>query len=308
MFAARFAIEPLADPRLREVDLGAWDGKRWDEIAASDAARYRHWADNWVIQEAPGGESFADLIRRTGSWLSALLGSTRDDDCVLARRARGLDPRPALPCARAAAGARARADGRSRAREPHGLSRRPVRSALHECAALSSSTLSCGRVACDAVRLEWTARSIKDSSMTLSNPQRAGIFAILAIVMAATRVNHFAALPDASWAVFFVAGFYLRGSLRWAFPLLIALAVLIDFIVITGQGMNFWSHYCVSIAYWFLLPAYLSLWFAGSWLRQPLCGSWLCASLDCSRLRCSPRSASAMCFRTAATTGSATPG
>ena len=108
--------------------------------------------------------------------------------------------------------------------------------------------------------------------MTLSTPQRAGIFAILALVMAATRVNHFAALPDASWAVFFVAGFYLRGSVRWAFPLLIALAVLIDFIVITGQGMDFWSHYCVSIAYWFLLPAYFSLWLAGSWLRKNYAG------------------------------------
>ena len=55
--------------------------------------------------------------------------------------------------------------------------------------------------------------------MTLSNPQRVGLFAILAIVMAATRVNHFAALPDASWVVFFLAGFYLRGSASWAFPL-----------------------------------------------------------------------------------------
>jgi len=104
--------------------------------------------------------------------------------------------------------------------------------------------------------------------MTLSNPQRAGIFAILAIVMLATRVNHFAALPDASWAVFFVAGFYLRGSARWAFPLLMALAVLIDFFVITSQGIDFWSHYCVSIAYWFLVPAYLALWFGGSLLRR----------------------------------------
>jgi hypothetical protein len=104
--------------------------------------------------------------------------------------------------------------------------------------------------------------------MTLSTPQRAGIFAILALVMAATRVNHFAALPDASWAVFFVAGFYLRGSTRWAFPLLMALAVLIDFFVITGQGIDFWSHYCVSIAYWFLVPAYLALWFGGSLLRR----------------------------------------
>lgn len=84
VFAAMFAIEPLGDARLREVDLGAWDGKRWDEIAVSDATRYRHWAENWVIQEAPGGESFADLIRRTGAWFAALLGSTGDNDTVLA--------------------------------------------------------------------------------------------------------------------------------------------------------------------------------------------------------------------------------
>jgi hypothetical protein len=103
--------------------------------------------------------------------------------------------------------------------------------------------------------------------MTLSTPQRAGIFAILAIVMLATRVNHFAALPDASWVVFFAAGFYLRGSFRWAFPLLMALAVLIDFFVITGQGIDFWSHYCVSVAYWFLIPAYLAMWLGGSVVR-----------------------------------------
>jgi hypothetical protein len=117
-----------------------------------------------------------------------------------------------------------------------------------------------------------SGRSLKDSPMTLTNPQRAGIFAILALVMTATRVNHFAALPDASWAVFFVAGFYLRGSARWAFPLLIALAVLIDFVVITSQGIDFWSHYCVSAAYWFLLPAYFSLWFGGAMLRRLYAG------------------------------------
>jgi len=104
--------------------------------------------------------------------------------------------------------------------------------------------------------------------MTLSTIERIGLFAILAIVMAATRVNHFAALPDASWVVFFAAGFYLRGSARWAFVLLIAIAVLVDFFVITGQGLDFWSHYCMSVAYWFLLPAYGALWFGGSLLRK----------------------------------------
>ena len=84
IFAARFAIEPLFDVRLREVNLGEWDGKRWDLVMQSDAARYAHWSNNWVIQEAPGGESFADVMRRTGAWLASLLASTHDADCVLA--------------------------------------------------------------------------------------------------------------------------------------------------------------------------------------------------------------------------------
>ncbi|MDR2012133.1 MAG: hypothetical protein LBQ20_03635 [Rhodanobacter sp.] len=107
---------------------------------------------------------------------------------------------------------------------------------------------------------------------SLPNAARTGIFAILALVMLATRIHHFDILPDASWAVFFVAGFYLRGSARWGFPLLIALAVLIDFFVITGQGIDFWSHYCVSPAYWFLVPGYAALWAGGAWLRARYAG------------------------------------
>ncbi|HEY0230698.1 MAG TPA: hypothetical protein VGC55_05565 [Dokdonella sp.] len=111
-----------------------------------------------------------------------------------------------------------------------------------------------------------------DSSPSLTTPWRAGILAILALVMLATRVNHFSALPDASWVVFFAAGFHLRGSVRWAFPLLMALAVAIDYFVISGQGLSFWSHYCVSPAYWFLIPSYGAMWFGGSWLRQHYSG------------------------------------
>ena len=86
------------------------------------------------------------------------------------------------------------------------------------------------------------------------------ILAGLALMMVATRANHFAAIPDASWAIFFVGGFYLRHFTKWAFPLLMALAVVVDWAVITAQGINFWSHYCVSPGYWMLVPAYFSLW------------------------------------------------
>lgn len=94
------------------------------------------------------------------------------------------------------------------------------------------------------------------------------ILAALAALMALTRLHHFGALPDASWAVFFVGGYALRRSSAWAFPLLMLLAVAVDVWVITGQGISFWQHYCVSIAYWMLIPAYFCLWAGGMWLAR----------------------------------------
>jgi hypothetical protein len=114
---------------------------------------------------------------------------------------------------------------------------------------------------------------------SLAKDLRLGLFLLLGLVMVATRSHHFGALPDASWAVFFLAGFYLSAgkpqrpvrlagsAFRWAFPLLMALAVAIDYAVIRSQGIDFWGHYCVSPAYWFLVPSYAALWFGGAWLR-----------------------------------------
>ncbi len=94
------------------------------------------------------------------------------------------------------------------------------------------------------------------------------IVLLLASLMAATRLNHFGALPDASWAVFFVAGFYLQAQLRWVFPALMALAVAVDYVVISNAGLDFWSHYCVSPGYWFLLPAHFAMWIGGAALAR----------------------------------------
>lgn len=104
--------------------------------------------------------------------------------------------------------------------------------------------------------------------MTTSTAQRAFILSVLVLVMAATRVNHFAAIPDASWALFFIGGFHLRSWTRWAFPLLMALAILVDVLVIRASGQQYLQHYCVSPGTWMLLPAYFSLWAGGMLLRQ----------------------------------------
>ena len=90
----------------------------------------------------------------------------------------------------------------------------------------------------------------------------------LILAMAATRFNHFgsaSSLPDASWAVFFLGGLYLARYLRTAlvlFTTLLLLAGLIDTYVTTMQGVSDW---CITPAYWFLIPTYGSLWFVGRW-------------------------------------------
>ena len=108
-----------------------------------------------------------------------------------------------------------------------------------------------------------------------STTSRLFILSVLALLMAASRAHvfdHFSP-PDASWAVFFIAGFHLRGWGRWVFPGLMALAVGVDWWVITGQGIDFWNHYCVSAAYWFLVPAYAAMWAGGAWLRRRYTGA-----------------------------------
>lgn len=101
--------------------------------------------------------------------------------------------------------------------------------------------------------------------MRLALRPAVAVFAFLALVMAATRAHHFGPVPDASWAVFFASGVYLAGHHRWAFPVLMALAVVVDWLVIRAAGLDFWSHYCVSPGYWFLLPAHAAMLGAGQW-------------------------------------------
>lgn len=95
------------------------------------------------------------------------------------------------------------------------------------------------------------------------NKQRFWIVAaVLAAVMAFTRLGHFGEYGgplDASWAVFFLAGMWLR-DLR-LFPAFFVLGWGVDLAAFAlGTPTD-----CYSIAYLFLIPAYGSLWWAGRW-------------------------------------------
>lgn len=95
----------------------------------------------------------------------------------------------------------------------------------------------------------------------LSRSHGAMILILLIACMIATRFKHFGDvlhLPDASMAVFFIGGIYLRRHL--AFAGFMTLAVLLDWVSVSYAGV---SDFCITPAYAFLLPAYASLWYAG---------------------------------------------
>lgn len=97
--------------------------------------------------------------------------------------------------------------------------------------------------------------------MNATRYQSLTLGAALIVLMAATRLHHFGSslhLPDASLAVFLLAGFLVASPLL--FGALLIEAALLDYVAVAHMGV---ADYCMTSAYWFLIPTYAVLWVAG---------------------------------------------
>ena len=63
--ATGLAIE--TDPRLMEINCGAWEGLTWTEVSAGREESSRHW-----IFDAPGGETHDDVAARIEAFIADL--------------------------------------------------------------------------------------------------------------------------------------------------------------------------------------------------------------------------------------------
>lgn len=84
LFRARETTEIIApgasieaDPRLREMDYGAWEGLTYAQIDAHDGERRREWTLAPDRLSCPGGESGNDVAARVRSFLEELLEEHR---------------------------------------------------------------------------------------------------------------------------------------------------------------------------------------------------------------------------------------
>lgn len=102
--------------------------------------------------------------------------------------------------------------------------------------------------------------------MPLSATRRYSVLLLLAAGLAATRVSHFGTstlLPDASLAVFLAGGALLGG---WqCFALLCAAAFGADVLSAKTAEAAGW---CLTPAYWGLIPTYAVPWLVGRWLGR----------------------------------------
>ena len=89
---ARFSAEALGIDcirlwDLREMDLGDWEGRNWDEIRETEAERHHIWDTHRRFCHTPGGECYNEVLRRTLAALEQTLAHEKDDVLVVTHSA-----------------------------------------------------------------------------------------------------------------------------------------------------------------------------------------------------------------------------
>ena len=65
--------EPETDPRLLEMDYGAWEGLTYEQVAARDGAARLLWEADPATLACPGGESGNEVATRVRSFLQSVI-------------------------------------------------------------------------------------------------------------------------------------------------------------------------------------------------------------------------------------------
>ncbi|MCB9869413.1 MAG: histidine phosphatase family protein [Planctomycetes bacterium] len=61
-------LDVVVDPRLRDQNMGSWQGRNWDEVVQQEGASVHEFFANFGEVPAPGGESLGQAVERVLSW------------------------------------------------------------------------------------------------------------------------------------------------------------------------------------------------------------------------------------------------
>ena len=76
-------LEPLIKPALRELHVGEWEGRTWQELQASYPQQWQNRLDDLVHYRVPGGENLLDLAQRVRPALEDILRAHPGEEVVI---------------------------------------------------------------------------------------------------------------------------------------------------------------------------------------------------------------------------------
>jgi alpha-ribazole phosphatase/probable phosphoglycerate mutase len=81
--ARPFDLGPVAKPALRELHIGDWEGKTWQELQATYPEQWQARLDDIVHYRVPGGESLLDMAERVRPVIRELVAAHSGEDLLV---------------------------------------------------------------------------------------------------------------------------------------------------------------------------------------------------------------------------------
>lgn len=83
LLGARFGIEPVREPNLRELDIGIWEGMTWSELMEKYPEEWQSRLADIVNYRVPEGENLLDLQGRIMPVVNGIVERHRDEEVLV---------------------------------------------------------------------------------------------------------------------------------------------------------------------------------------------------------------------------------
>lgn len=83
LLAGFHGLQPVTLPELRELHIGDWEGKTWQELQTAYPQQWQARLDDIVHYRVPGGESLSDLAARVRPALARIVAAHVGEDVLL---------------------------------------------------------------------------------------------------------------------------------------------------------------------------------------------------------------------------------
>ncbi len=83
LLASPHGLEPVAKPDLRELHIGEWEGKTWQELQAAYPEQWQSRLEDIVHYQVPGGESLLEMAGRVRAVIRELVAAHPGEDLLV---------------------------------------------------------------------------------------------------------------------------------------------------------------------------------------------------------------------------------